>query len=122
MIVTGCVQGVGFRFNVQELASQYELKGEIENLKDSNVRITCEGEKDNIKRFIEHIRSMKRPIFVQSIKVDYSEPTNKYVNFTVLFGDMVDEIYEGFSTWNMYWREMLNRYDQMLYKWDQTRR
>ena len=119
MIVVGDVQGVGFRVNVRELANQYKLKGEVENLEDYSVRIICEGEKDNIERFIEDIRSMKRPISVQGIKVDYSESTNKYVRFTILRGDLETELYEGLSTGGMYCREILDKQDQMLDKQDQ---
>lgn len=39
--VSGLVQGVGFRYMVRGAARQCLLKGEVENMEDETVRITC---------------------------------------------------------------------------------
>ena len=109
IIVSGFVQGVGFRYETKIIARNYKLTGEIENLPDENVRITCEGEKDDIEKFIEAIRNLEKPIAIDDIQIEYSEPTGQYKNFKIIIGDMLNEIVEGHSTEARYLRDILNK-------------
>ena len=127
MIVSGIVQGVGFRYMVQMAAMQYSLKGEVENLEDMTVRISCEGEEDSIAEFIKAVRNADSPMRVDDIQVEYSKHSGKYKVFKIIFGDMLGEMAEGHATGAMYLRdirdtqkEMLGKQDQMIEKQDQT--
>jgi len=51
--VKGKVQGVGYRFNAQAKAHQFDLTGFVRNMYDESVLIQAEGEEDNINLFIE---------------------------------------------------------------------
>jgi len=53
IIVRGKVQGVGYRYNAQARAHQFNLTGFVMNLHDESVLIQAEGEEENVNRFIE---------------------------------------------------------------------
>ena len=119
IIISGLVQGVGFRYMIRGVAYQCTLKGEVENLEDGNVRITCEGEEKNIIKLVKAVRSVKKPIEVDEVRIEYSEPTGRFKNFRMKLGDQLMEMSEGFGTGSAYLRMMLDKQDQMLDKQDQ---
>jgi len=55
-IVSGRVQGVGFRFFVNRTAAVEGLHGWVQNLADGRVEIHAEGEFDALERFERHVR------------------------------------------------------------------
>lgn len=55
-IVTGRVQGVGFRFHVRERAALEGLAGWVRNREDGAVEIEAEGERDAVDRFERAVR------------------------------------------------------------------
>ncbi len=52
MIVSGRVQGVGYRYYVQDQAKQHGIKGYVRNLPGSEVEIDAEGERSSLGIFI----------------------------------------------------------------------
>ena len=118
IVVSGLVQGVGFRYMVRSAARQCLLKGEVENLEDDTVRIACEGEERNIVRFVKAVRSAKRPVEVDDVRIEYSEPTGRFKRFRIIVGDQLTEMLEGFGTGSAYLRLMLDKQDMMLDKQD----
>lgn len=52
IIIFGRVQGVGFRYFVQEQANKFEIKGYVRNLPGGEVEIDAEGEQSKLKVFI----------------------------------------------------------------------
>jgi acylphosphatase len=63
VIFAGFVQGVGFRFTTKMLAGGYAVTGWVRNLADGTVEVEAQGEKDEVRAFIDRIRSeMKRNI------------------------------------------------------------
>lgn len=114
IIVSGWVQGVGFRYMVRGAARQCLLKGEVENMEDDTVRITCEGKERNIVKFVEAVRMAKKPIEVDNVQIEYSEPTGRFKNFRIIMGDYLTELVEGFRTYNAYLRLMVDNMDKHL--------
>lgn len=55
IVVSGVVQGVGYRALVKQVARQLGLKGLVRNLEDAKVEIFCEGPSDKIKQFLSKI-------------------------------------------------------------------
>ncbi len=53
---SGRVQGVGFRYNVLQVAKEYDVCGYVQNLTDGRVRLEVEGERADIDDLVEAIR------------------------------------------------------------------
>ncbi len=112
--VSGLVQGVGFRYAVRSMARQHGLNGEVVNMEDGSVRIACEGEDGSIEMFIEAVRNAERPVEVDDIRADYSEPTGEYRTFRIVLGDFLEEMVEGHATGAMYLHGIMKSQDRML--------
>jgi acylphosphatase len=56
-IVTGRVQGVGFRFFALRAAQQSGVTGWVRNLPDGNVETLVEGDLEEIDRYLSRLRS-----------------------------------------------------------------
>ncbi len=68
MVVSGMVQGVGFRYFACRLAQEYPVTGYVANLPNGDVEIVAEGTKEAVKSFLlkagrgpgyGHVRSVK---------------------------------------------------------------
>jgi len=53
--VFGTVQGVGFRYFTQRLASDLGLEGFVKNMPDGTVQVEVEGDQDSIESFIKRL-------------------------------------------------------------------
>ena len=96
---------------IRSAARRCRLKGEVENMGDETVRIACEGEEGNIVKFVEAVRSAKKPIEVDDVRIEYSEPAGRFKNFRIIAGDQLTEMSEGFGTGPAYLRLMLDKQD-----------
>lgn len=54
-LVSGRVQGVGFRFFAERAARSAGVKGWVRNLPDGRVETVAEGEEDAVSRYLEKI-------------------------------------------------------------------
>jgi acylphosphatase len=55
-VISGRVQGVGFRVFAQATASREGLHGWVRNLPDGRVEISAGGEAEALERFERHVR------------------------------------------------------------------
>ncbi|MGB9621320.1 MAG: acylphosphatase [Brevinematia bacterium] len=76
-IVSGRVQGVGFRYFVQRQAIKLGLKGWVKNREDGKVEVLAFGEEENINKLLTLLHQGPSMSFVE--KVDY---TKEKVNST----------------------------------------
>ncbi|MFZ3085525.1 MAG: acylphosphatase [Candidatus Hydromicrobium sp.] len=81
----GRVQGVGFRYFVESIASKYDISGYVRNTFDGKVEIVCQGEEEDLKQFIDEIK--KGPAFsaVTDIKIEEIKDSKKYSIFDIKF-------------------------------------
>lgn len=56
LLVSGRVQGVGFRWFVREAARQHRLAGWVRNRPDGSVELEASGDDTGFRQFIEIIR------------------------------------------------------------------
>ncbi len=56
----GRVQGVGFRWTVQRIASRFEVVGYVKNLPDGRVQLVTEGDEQELQSFVDAIQSEMR--------------------------------------------------------------
>ncbi len=79
---SGRVQGVGFRFNTNEIAKRFAVVGTVENCDDGRVKIVVEADPKEIERFVEAIRASTCGQIKQIQRFE-SEPSREFVNFSV---------------------------------------
>lgn len=64
----GRVQGVGFRWTVQRIASRFDIVGYVRNLPDGRVQLVAEGQDHELTRFVRMIEAeMNRYIAETSV-------------------------------------------------------
>ena len=95
IIVTGKVQGVGFRRNVQELARKIGVAGQVSNLEDGNVEILVRAEDKNIDRFLNSIKQLELPVRVENIVKRPARISSKVKSFKIKHGSITEELDEG---------------------------
>ena len=55
-VVSGRVQGVGYRFHARDAAAREGLCGFVRNLPDGRVEVEAEGDEDAMRRFERALR------------------------------------------------------------------
>jgi acylphosphatase len=73
-LVSGRVQGVGFRFFAERAARAAGVKGWVRNLADGRVETVAEGEEDAVSRYLEKIGRGPFGGSVASFQVEEREP------------------------------------------------
>lgn len=71
VLVSGLVQGVGFRYFVWQAARRFGLSGWVRNLDSGEVELEAQGPSDKLKPFLAEIR--KGPRFSQVNDVHLQE-------------------------------------------------
>jgi len=84
ILVSGLVQGVGFRYFVYNSASRYKLTGFVRNMYDGSVEIEAEGDRSLIEEFIDDVKVGPRAARVADVKVIWKEPRSQYSHFDIL--------------------------------------
>lgn len=60
------------------------------------------------------MRSAKKPIEVDDVRIEYSEPTDRFKSFRIIIGDQLTEMSEEFGTSSAYLSLMLDRQDVVI--------
>lgn len=55
VIFEGRVQGVGFRYTVKQLATGFDVIGDVKNLADGTVELNLMGEEEEVEEFLKEI-------------------------------------------------------------------
>ena len=82
-LVSGHVQGVGFRFFAQDAARREGLSGHVTNHADGSVEAVVEGEAEAIDRFERAFRRGPSRSRVEHVTVDGVEPTGLHAGFEI---------------------------------------
>ena len=82
-LVSGRVQGVGFRYFTQEAALVEGLSGWVRNLPDGRVEILAEGDADAVERFSRRIARGPSMARVEGLDVDEETPSGRGGPFAV---------------------------------------
>lgn len=83
IFVSGRVQGVLFRQSARAKAEELGITGWAHNLLDGRVEIVCEGEKENIEKFIEWCRKGPSLAKVEHVDVLYEDYKGEFKDFSV---------------------------------------
>lgn len=82
-LITGRVQGVGFRYFTQDVASREGVTGWVRNLPDGRVEVLAEGESEAVTRIERAIRQGPRGARVDTVFADSETPSGGYVTFSI---------------------------------------
>jgi acylphosphatase len=86
---------VGYRDAVERIARKGNINGFVENLKPYDVRIVCEGEQGDIKRFIGALKIEDDPLInISDVAAEYEKPTGEFEYFEIKRGSSEEETAE----------------------------
>ena len=86
ILVNGIVQGVGYRWFVEDEARRRGLTGYVRNLPDGRVEIVVEGERERIEDLVEWLRLDKPPAaVVERLDVHYEPYRGEFSDFRIRF-------------------------------------
>nr|WP_158865123.1 acylphosphatase [Leifsonia sp. AG29] len=74
VIVTGRVQGVGFRWGAREAAERFGVAGWARNRLDGTVEVEVEGEPESVDRMLGWLRSGPPGASVEMVDVTDAKP------------------------------------------------
>ncbi len=81
---TGNVQGVGFRWNVSNIAKSFTVTGYVMNLLSGKVELLVEGEKNEVFKMISELE-LKLNGFWQFKQVEQKEGQSHYNVFKIRY-------------------------------------
>jgi acylphosphatase len=82
-VISGRVQGVGFRYFTQECALREGVTGWVRNLPDGRVEAHVEGESESVTRIERALRSGPGGARVQTVTVEVEDVSGAYDTFSV---------------------------------------
>lgn len=82
-LVTGKVQGVGFRDYAQSAAAELALTGYIKNNPDGSVTVVAQGEPESIRLYVEHLHEGSVLAVVTGVGVEWGTATHVYDDFSI---------------------------------------
>jgi acylphosphatase len=82
-LISGRVQGVGFRFFAEAAAAREGLHGWVQNLADGRVKISIEGDAESVERFERQIAHGPRGARVSDLQIDEDVPTRRATGFSI---------------------------------------
>ena len=80
---TGRVQGVGFRYFVQQNARELRVTGWVKNMEDGSVTMELQGTQEMIDEMEERIRKGNYFIQVKNLEFESREPVEKEKIFDI---------------------------------------
>ena len=83
LLLSGRVQGVGFRYFAYHLARELDLRGWVRNLQDGNVEIEVQGEEELLDQFLMEIKSGPQLAIVEDISINSFENLENYEGFNI---------------------------------------
>lgn len=83
-VVSGKVQGVGYRMSTRNRAKQLNLRGYVQNLNNGNVEIVARGEDASVNSLIEWAKSGPSSAVVDNLEIEVvSENLEEFEDFTI---------------------------------------
>lgn len=86
-VVSGSVQGVGFRYSTRAMAMAVKLRGVAENLPNGDVRVIAEGPKADCQKVLDWLhgtglRVVRRPGRVDFVNAKWGPAEGGFRSFT----------------------------------------
>jgi len=85
LIVTGMVQGVGFRWFVRQQARRLDLTGWVRNRPEGTVEILAEGPEEGLADLTEAVKRGPSGSLVRSVESQPVHHTGRHISFEITF-------------------------------------
>jgi acylphosphatase len=82
-LISGLVQGVGFRYFAQRSAARHQVKGFIRNLPDGRVEAFAQGNERSVEAFKQDLTAGPRFSQVSEVEETVLEPTKGFSTFRI---------------------------------------
>lgn len=82
-IVEGRVQGVGFRFFVEDIAIELELKGWVRNRWDGSVEVVAEGDRERLNKLLAELHRGPRSSIIEKVTPQWFPASGEFSHFSV---------------------------------------
>lgn len=84
LIISGRVQGVGFRYFTYRNATDLNIKGWVQNLQDGTVETVLAGPQENVEKMVDKLKEGPPSAHVQYVEeVDGSIDISKFNDFSI---------------------------------------
>jgi acylphosphatase len=83
LVISGRVQGVGFRYFVRQKAQELNISGWVKNTPDGKLEIEAEGENHNLEIFIDWMRIGPSRAVIRSFSNSDIYPIRNFTNFII---------------------------------------
>ena len=80
---SGRVQGVGFRYTAKNVATGYEVTGEIRNLSDGRVELIAEGDREELEAYRQGIRESGLGSLIAGEQCHWEEAKGEFRGFAI---------------------------------------
>ena len=84
MKITGKVQGVGFRFFVQQQAQKLGINGWVSNKSNGDVEALAQGEKADLEQFIAKVKEGPSFSRVEDVSLNWVKEAEQYFGFEII--------------------------------------
>ncbi len=78
VLVSGTVQGVGFRYFAYHGARELSLAGWVRNLRTGAVELEVEGADAEVARYLESVKAGPSAAVVRDVQVQWITPTGEH--------------------------------------------
>jgi acylphosphatase len=82
-LISGRVQGVGFRYFARRIATRLGIAGWVRNLPEGSVEAVGEGSPDALARFEDELRSGPTLAVVDAVRATDSDPDEPLDGFEI---------------------------------------
>lgn len=84
-MVNGKVQGVAYRYYVQDAATELGVAGWVRNLPDGTVEVLAQADGDTLKEFIEYLHEGSLQAQVEGVAAEWRTPKREYDDFAIRY-------------------------------------
>ncbi|MEJ7622806.1 MAG: acylphosphatase [Pyrinomonadaceae bacterium] len=82
-LISGEVQGVGYRYFAQRSSARHQVRGYVKNLKDGRVEVVVEGSERAVHEFLRDLAAGPHHSRVGTIEELVIEPSGLYPSFRI---------------------------------------
>ena len=83
LLISGRVQGVSFRYYIQDIAQSLRIKGWVKNCWDGKVEIVIEGEGKEVKELVDWCYHGPGSAIVEKIDIEWEKYKGEFKAFSI---------------------------------------